>query len=244
MRSLDLRLGLGLFASVCIILALFPYSRWLKFVFRHLVHREPLVIERFDCHFGHYTNGILIHSNDQNVIPRRFILKESAFMLSWKVKGAWRVDLEPVGRDLRGDTVKIVLRPEVRKFTLMAYGLFGKSAIRTLELPDHLVYSLETHEFGSLNLACRPLREVTTTAFTNSTVLNLDFVHNIPTKITMEPLTSKLEVMTTCTDPDRLLSGFEERKWLRSWLQKRRISPNIKYSTSSYPPEKLNNVYN
>lgn len=74
-----------------------------------------------------------------------FIVSGSKAVLYWKVKGVSRIDLTPLGRDIRGNAAEVVITPLNREFTLTVYGLSGKVS-STISIPAENIKTLENHK--------------------------------------------------------------------------------------------------
>jgi len=78
---------------------------------------------------------------------RSFYVEGSTAALCWEVQGAYRIDVLPIGRRLKGDAAEIVIKPGIDTFVLTAYGLSGKVQA-TLTMPTTLVKQLKVAPLG------------------------------------------------------------------------------------------------
>ena len=78
---------------------------------------------------------------------RSFYVEGSTAVLCWEVQGAYRIDVLPIGRRLKGDAAEIVIKPGIDTFVLTAYGLSGKVQA-TLTLPTTMVKHLKVAPLG------------------------------------------------------------------------------------------------
>jgi len=118
-----------LFACVALLLAIMPYFGIIfKAIKVLLVNEKPTIIDfswrlipdakiaRSDTGKDYYISG-----NDGVILYEGMVV-----LLNWNVKGAFRVDLLPIGKNLTGNTTKIIIRSTQTKFLLVAYTWTGK----------------------------------------------------------------------------------------------------------------------
>lgn len=111
--------------ALCIVAVMtgIPYYgfmvRILLLLFRRQLHAE---VHRFDW------NAV-----DHESSNRSFYIEGTALVLRWDVEGAYRIDVQPIGRRLKGNAAEIVITSGLDTFILTAYGLSGKvQVVRTL----------------------------------------------------------------------------------------------------------------
>ncbi len=76
-----------------------------------------------------------------------YILSGSSATLVWEVKGASRVDLDPIGKSLKGNATDIIISKKNREFTLTVHGL-NSSVSHTIVLPPEMIKTLETEKLS------------------------------------------------------------------------------------------------
>ena len=81
-------------------------------------------------------------------IPEYYIAGTTA-TLYWQVKGASRIDLEPLGKNVKGNSANIIIDSENRVFTLTVHGLQGKVS-STISIPEELVKQLDTEKISEV----------------------------------------------------------------------------------------------
>lgn len=99
---------------------------------------------------------------------KQFILEGGVIILSWNVVGAYQIDIEPVGSNLKGNTAVITAKKSKRKFTLVAHTPKGKLR-SVLEIDAALFRDLKTFNL-SKELHYKQASQILNTAsFTKST---------------------------------------------------------------------------
>jgi hypothetical protein len=235
LRALDTLQGILILAIVALILAIIPYYKKIYLLTKYLFHKEILSIEHFDCHISASVQQSLTSRNSDDRYPDPFIFIGSTFMLSWKVNGAWRVDLDPVGSDLKGNAVELVLRPGMQHFTLTAYGFFQPPITRMLELPEFVIYRLDKTNIATDKIAERSFPKLINHYFTQIDARNLSFAHAKYFTRTIEPKTRQPEASISHVDTKSVMDGTGSRMIIQQWLSKRRILTRLNYSTLRYP---------
>lgn len=78
---------------------------------------------------------------------RPFFVEDTTAILHWEVEGAYRIDVLPIGRRLKGNAAEVVIKPGLNRFVLYAYGLSGK-AEAVLTLPTNATKQLSVAPMG------------------------------------------------------------------------------------------------
>lgn len=230
MSQLTIPQAVGIFALLCFVLGSIPYGRYIKALLRYVVYRDPLVIERFSYHF------LPSHQEIEREPTRpEFILKGSALMLSWKVTGAWKVDLEPVGHDLRGNAVTLVHGTRDQRFVLKAYGIFQKPVTRELQIPESVSYIMAKPDISRTRVAVADIPSVRSMPFTRLTGGVARLVRSCFATSELETANHRLQSITGPIHPDRIVSGGRERQSLYGRIDSKRILKGYTFSTRRYP---------
>jgi hypothetical protein len=136
-------------ASVSFVMAAIPFLRQIRVFIRYILGERCPVIHEFSYSFS----GNPILGNTQSRRSARDV-KSDIFLigtrlhLHWKVSGARKIDLDPVGRDLKGDTATMVIDSTHRCFKLKAYGFFGSMAESMLDIPKENYRFIRTQPFS------------------------------------------------------------------------------------------------
>ena len=81
------------------------------------------------------------------------IVSGSKLSLVWEVKGHTRVDVEPIGKSLKGNAVDVIITESNREFTLVVHGLNG-SISEKISVPLEMIKVLDTEKISeNQNLA-------------------------------------------------------------------------------------------
>lgn len=135
----------GLFALICSAMAFAPYAKvtfkWLRLLFSN---QEPEIID-FSWrvskdHFLLNTRGKKYYLNASK---QNFILEGGKLLLNWHVRGAYRIDVQPIGKKLKGNTAVISAKRSQNCFKLIAYTTKGKLE-RELQIDPMLFRDLAT----------------------------------------------------------------------------------------------------
>ena len=123
-------------ASVSLVMAALPFARQIHAFIRYIFGERSPVIHAFSYSFSGFPTPGKTHSNRSvHDVKSDVFLEGTRLHLHWKVSGARKIDLVPVGRDLRGDTATVVIDPKLSRFNLKAYGFFGLMAESVLDIP-------------------------------------------------------------------------------------------------------------
>lgn len=152
MSTLSLYEGLSYFILVILILLLIPYSKIISEFFKYLVFQRKLRIVYFDYSYSskicigkdRLGREIYISKNDSD-----FMIAGSKISFIWKVEGAYRVDLIPLGKNLSGNTANSLIDSSNLEYTLEVYGFFGKKMISTINIPAEKIRYLDTAPISS-----------------------------------------------------------------------------------------------
>ena len=152
LASLSLVEGISLFITVALLMVIMPYYSLLKKIVSLYISGQTGEIELFNYTI---TNDHLIGKigeKEYYLHPTKpgFVLNGGKVLLTWVVKGAFRVDLNPIKKDVTGNSAIMIITEENCKFELIAYTLKGKLKAQ-IEIPIENIKSLETEKIVDNN---------------------------------------------------------------------------------------------
>lgn len=134
-----------IFLVCALLMAIFPFWRQIKKAVRIKFSNQKAAIHDFSwrltpdhCLLTVKDNEYYLQSNG-----KQFILEGGAIILSWHVTGAYRVDINPLGDDIKGNAAVIAAKKERNRFILTAHTLEGKIT-KELMLDPSLFRTLDT----------------------------------------------------------------------------------------------------
>ena len=133
-------------ASVAIIMAVIPFARQiLAFFLSVFGTRDPEIHD-----FRYSLSGYFTNDGKEDLF-----VEGTRIHFHWKVSNVRRVDLEPVGRRLRGISASSVIDSKKRLYTLRAYGFFGKMRESVIEIPKDRFRRISNTELSACtHLVC------------------------------------------------------------------------------------------
>lgn len=151
MSELDLTEAVKLFFILSVILALIPYSDIIKVFFRQLILRKELKIHFFEFSAAQNVfagkdekgNDLFIDIPNDDI----FIVGQK-IKLYWKVEGAYRVDIDPIGKKLKGNCAHSLINLNSINYVLTAYGFWGKKESLEISIPEDRIYYLDTTQLS------------------------------------------------------------------------------------------------
>lgn len=126
------------------LLILMPYFGHIFKVLRILIRFERLEILQFEIF---YTPVYSEKDSQLFGTSSDYFLSGTTATLYWRIKGASRVDLYPIGRNLKGNSANIIIENDNRDYTLTIYGLFGKKS-STISIPAESIKKIETEKIS------------------------------------------------------------------------------------------------
>ena len=172
--------GVLFFTPVLLIMVLVPFYRIIFNVLRLTISGEKPEIINFEILFSP-----LISEKEYilgGVEPNQ-IVSGSQATLYWQVKGASRVDLFPVAKDLRGNSTSVLITENNRDFTLSVHGLSG-TVSQTISIPAENIKSLETHKISDNEIISQSyIYPETTSVQANNKRLQLSNIDNYSIEI-------------------------------------------------------------
>lgn len=134
-----------IFLVCALLMAIFPFWKQIKKAIRIKFSNQKAAIHDFSWRIApdHYLFMVKDNEYYLQSSGKQFILEGGAIILSWHVTGAYRVDIHPLGDNIKGNTAVIAAKKERNRFMLTAYTLEGKLT-KELELNPALFRTLDT----------------------------------------------------------------------------------------------------
>ena len=148
--------GWTLFIGLCSLMAIIPYFGLIKrIVIIYFTNESPEIVD-FSWRIA---PDYLIHqAKDKEYFyqPNQgYVYIGCPIILTWQVKGAYRIDINPNYTQLKQNSLITVIREKGNIYTLCAYTLKGKIE-QKLCIPDELVVRLNTSHLGGSNAFNQP----------------------------------------------------------------------------------------
>ncbi len=127
-NSLDSLQAWGLFSLLAFILALIPFMGYILSYLRIKFSNQKLEI--FDFSWRLIPDQLFEKSEESSLyyssIGASVLYEGMVVLLTWKVVGAYRIDINPIGNRLKGNSARVVIKKGDNLFTLVAYSPDGK----------------------------------------------------------------------------------------------------------------------
>jgi len=138
-----------IFGAVILVLGLIPYSPMLYGITRVLIRREKAKIHAFEYAFSPDHKLAEVHKNEFYLLSptMQFIVQGGEILITWHVTGAWRVDIDGIGKNLKGNGARVIANRNKPIFTLTAHTLKGKLQA-VLQLPVDRIFDVKTTSFA------------------------------------------------------------------------------------------------
>lgn len=165
-----------IFILSSIVLTLVPfYSRILKYLLVHLSNVKPQIVD-FSWRLSPDTkiaeSDIRAFYLSRSVTP--ILFKGMSIQLCWHVEGAFRIDVHPIGHNLVGNFLSVVLQKGDNNFRLVAHTPKG---LLTKEISIHSadIRTIQTATYGTDNSFDQPRVRVGSDQLSAHPVLNHPF---------------------------------------------------------------------
>lgn len=178
--------GILLFVLVLLVLGFMPYYSlvYTCFGFWYRKEKGEILDFEYDISPDHYL--VTLNGKEYYKLPddQGFLLNGGSIILTWRVTGAYRVDIDGVGRKLKGNGAYAIVNRKRPSFKMTIYTLEGKKS-KIVRLPVDKIRDLNTAELVNhpMGLA-RDLMEPHTHEFTKSSYKGFSFVQS-PPKVTI-----------------------------------------------------------
>ena len=135
----------SMFIVLCLLMAVYPFHKQLKtIIINKLAKVSPEILDfswrLTSDHFLFYfqENAYYITSKKND-----FIIEGGKILINWKVNGAYRIDIENVGQNLKGNSAGVTISKQNHTFKLIAYTTSGKLT-KNLEIDQNIIRTLDT----------------------------------------------------------------------------------------------------
>ena len=180
--SLSALQGGLLFIAVLLVLGLMPYYgiiyKCIGFLYRK--EKGKILDFEFDITPDHYL--VTLNGKEYYKLPddQGFLLNGGSIILTWRVTGAYRVDIEGVGKNLKGNGAYTIVNRKQPNFKMTIYTLQGKKT-KILHLPVDKIRDLKTTKLVNQKIGLtRALMQPTTQEFTRAAYTGFAFTHSQP----------------------------------------------------------------
>lgn len=186
------------FTFLSLILAVFPFSEVIIKYLKHFVSPTELEVIYFNYHTQKIENinkisgKLIMPKNTQNVL-----INGSIINFIWKVKGAVKIDLLPIGENLKGNASADIINSNKKKYTLVAHGFNGKKIESVIDFSQEIFYSIKTNPLASNQKIIRTTPKIGSTKFSNSKALNCKLTETKPHKLISWLRISLLDIKIT-----------------------------------------------
>lgn len=237
--------GLKYFLIIASILALIPYTEIITKYLRQIVLRK-----KFEIHFFEYSVEQNIYAGkDENGndiyldLPNDDIfINGTKLKLYWKVEGAYRIDLDPIGVKLKGNATEVLINHNVTKYTLTAYGFWGKQLTAEINIPVDKIYILDTTPFSEYsNKIIRTAPKVSVMPTTEANIIVQQYTQGKLFKMNDWLRTHLLKPTNSKIVTDKLIHANINRKKLYKNLDDSRLMKSYTFSTKKYQKIDLSN---
>lgn len=180
--SLSALQGTLYFIGVLLALGLMPYYgiifKCIGFWYRK--EKGKILDFEFDISPDHYL--VTLKGREYYKLPedQGFLLNGGSIILTWRVTGAYRVDIDGVGKKLKGNGAYTVVNRKRPNFKMTIYTLQGKKT-KILHLPVEKIKDLNTAKLVNQKMGLtRELMDPNTREFTKSAYTGLSYTHAQP----------------------------------------------------------------
>lgn len=248
MADLGTAEGMKYFIILAVILALIPYSSLILISLKQIVLKKDLSI----IFFEYSANQHVYAGKDENGNDLFIDLPEDDILLSgtrlklyWKVEGAIKIDIEPIGTGLKGNCAEVLIDSSILKYTLTAHGLWGKKLTTELIIPIDKIYHLDTTKISTYtNHIVRPVPAINTIPISESRILINAYAQGTIKKMNNWFRVNLLRSSTSKINPEKLVHANTTRKNLYRNIDDARIMKGYTFSTKKYQTIKLSNSSN
>lgn len=154
----------GLFILIAGIMAFIPYAGYFFKALKIKFSNEKTEIVDFswrlipDLKLGSILDKQYYITNSENP----FLYEGMVVLICWRVTGAYRIDVEPLGRDLKGNNARVVIKKGMNRYVLIAHTWNGKLR-RELDLSSHPIKTLQTFNLSREDHFHQPHDDLLTT---------------------------------------------------------------------------------
>ena len=230
-----------IFIFLAFLMALVPYFKKIKKALKIKLSNQSAGIKDFSWRFA--PDHFFFQWKDKAYYlqsdGKQFILEGGTILLSWEVKGAYRIDISGVGSDLKGNTAAVKASKDHCSYVLIAHTLKGKLT-QTLELDPGLFRNLNT-----LNLSAEVHFNQTNSKLKTGKYSSLSWMHGKYKQGNMAPLpkihTQRAEVGAKRYSFKQLLTQKtllnplkEEKNKINGYIGLQKIVKTYKFNPKKY----------
>jgi hypothetical protein len=141
--------GWLLFGSVILILGIIPYTPSLYKIARIIIRKEKAKIHSFEYALSPDHKLAEIHQHEFYLLSptMHFIIQGGEILITWHVTGAWRIDIEGIGKNLKGNAAWVIADRARPVYYLTAHTLKGRLTA-VLQLPVNRIFDVKTTSFA------------------------------------------------------------------------------------------------
>lgn len=211
---------------VVIVMVLIPYTDLLVKIWRKIIFREKLTIQKFGFRYYPYQEG---EKDERNI---NFVLEGGKVQLYWEIKGALSVRIYPKVGQVNGNSAEVIVSKHMNEFRIEARSFFSKQ-IADIVIPAEAIKSLHTVHLSD-TIVRTELQKVKATPFSE--------VHTLNTKITQSKIN---QFRFTSQMPEtkhleyKLKSSMEPHREYRDFI----ILKQACLKQHTFSTLKYNNVY-
>ncbi len=237
--------GMKYFLIIASILALIPYT---EIIIKYL--RQIVLRKKFEIHFFEYSVEQNIYAGkDENGndiyldLPNDDIfISGTKLKIYWKVDGAYRIDINPVGVKLKGNAAEVLIDPNVTKYTLTAHGFWGKKLTAEINIPVDKIYIIDTTPISEYsNNIIRTAPKVSVMPTTEANIIVQKYTQGKLFKMNDWLRTHLLKPANSKIVTDKLIHANMNRKKLYKNLDDSRLMKSYTFSTKKYQKIDLSN---
>ena len=222
------------FILLALILAIFPYSETILKYIKYFVLKKNLEI----IYFNYYTQateykGDKSEMNLPNSSPK-ILINGSVIHFVWKVEGALKVDLLPIGEKLKGNASADIINSNKKKYTLIAYGFNGQKIESVIDLSNEIFYSVQTNPIASNQTIIRTTPTIGSAKFSNKNTSNFKLTDTKSNKLINWLRTRFHNIKTNQINTDYFVNTNTNKANLNNTLSRRKILKSYTFSTKKY----------
>ena len=149
-----------IFAGVSILMAITPYFSLLKRLTWLFFSREKPQIIDFSWRIS--PDFLIFEDKEKQLYYQsqsKYVFQGCPIILSWNVKGAYRIDIQPDFKNLKENSLITIVKPTGNSFNLVIYTLKGKME-KSITISDDQVMRLNTSNLGGANAFMQPRKRI------------------------------------------------------------------------------------
>jgi hypothetical protein len=238
MSDLGTAEGMKYFFILAAVLALIPYSQIISKFLKQIVLKK-----KFQIHFFEYSidQNIYVGEDEKGRAIYLDLPEDDIFIngtklkLYWKIDGAYRIDIHPVGKKLKGNCAEVLINANASKYVLTAYGFWNKKLFAEIELPTDKIYHLDTTKISTYsNHIIRHNPRINTLPITESLISTKSYSQKGLKKMNNWLRLNLMKATNASINTQKLVHANETRKKLYENLDDARLIKGYTFSTKKY----------